>query len=302
MPLADILILRPFQLEIMTTPSFSQGLATRTAAWIAVLLTLSTPTFAQKGRSRDEVEQKLSAKYRLSTFTPGRGTISAGSFLLIQKPGLEMGAAGGFGAPTPVLSYKDGRLTKSKTAFLIRERLVPFPQGTALIVTKIEANEANLAFEVVTADPLEGTYYKASVHFDFGKGYLEPPDMNRIESAVSSLFNIEQQEGQGGPPQGPPPQGRGGPPPAYQQQQQQQQAPPQQQQAPPRRPDPDPPPPPEPPAAPAAPVEIKMGMTGDQVKAALGKPANTTKFGTKEIYVYPSMKVTLVNGKVTNVE
>jgi len=45
-----------------------------------------------------------------------------------------------------------------------------------------------------------------------------------------------------------------------------------------------------------------MGMTGDQVRAALGKPVNTTKFGTKEIYTYDSMKVTLVNGKVTNVE
>jgi hypothetical protein len=291
----------------MTMPSCFRVSATPTVACLTVLLTFSGLSFAEKGKpGRDEVEKKLEAKYKLSTFTPGRGTIQAGSFLLIQKNGLEMTAAtAGFSLPTAVLSFKDGRLSKTtKTIMLLKDRLVPFPNGTALIVTKIEANDNNVAFEVVTADALEGTYYKASIHFDFGKGYLEPPDMNRIESAVASLFNIEKQEGQaGGQQQQQQPQqqgGRGGPPPQQAPQQQQQQ---QQQTYSPPPPPPEPPPaPPEPPAPPPAPVEIKMGMTGDQVKAALGKPTSSTKFGTKEIYVYPSMKVTLVNGKVTNVE
>ena len=294
-------------------PSYFQVLATRCVAVITVLLAFSSLSFAQKGKhteGREEVEKNLEAKYKLSTFTPGRGTIQAGSFLLIQKNGLEMIAAtGGFGIPNAVLSYKDGRLTKTAKTMFVKDRLVPFPFGTALIVTKIEAAESHVAFDVVSADALEGTYYKASIHFDFGKGYLDPPDMNRINGAVASLFTIEKQEGaqqggQGGPPppqggQGGAPQaGRGGPPqyqqpPPQQQQQQQQQQP----AAPPPPPEPPPPPPP-----PAAPVEIKMGMTGDQVKAALGKPSNMTKFGTKEIYAYPTMKVTLVNGKVTNVE
>jgi len=43
-------------------------------------------------------------------------------------------------------------------------------------------------------------------------------------------------------------------------------------------------------------------MTGDQVRAILGTPISSTKFGAKEILVYKDLKVTLVNGKVTNVE
>jgi hypothetical protein len=56
------------------------------------------------------------------------------------------------------------------------------------------------------------------------------------------------------------------------------------------------------PAAPAAPVEIALGQTVDQVTAALGQPKNIVDLGPKKIYVFKDMKVTFKDGKVTDVQ
>jgi hypothetical protein len=302
----------------MIMRSITQAQATRSVAIVTVSLVLSSTLLAQKAKhveGREMVEQKLEEKYKLSTFTPGRGPIKTGTFVLVQKTGLEMVAAvTGLNATLPpTLSYQDGKLNKTGSKWsaiknaALKDHLMPIDKGTALIVTKIEAKDDHIAFDVVTADAIEGTFYRAAIRFEFGKGYLDSPDMARIESAIGGLFQIEKQdkqaEGAQGGQQGPPPQGGPAPPPARG-------APPRP--APPEAPAPAPepqaaapPPPPEPPAPPAppaAPVEIKMGMTGDQVKAAKGAPTKSTKFGTKEILVYPDVKITLINGKVTNVE
>jgi hypothetical protein len=60
---------------------------------------------------------------------------------------------------------------------------------------------------------------------------------------------------------------------------------------------PPPPPPPD--------VETKSleaGQTKDQVVAILGKPDKSFKVGTKEIYQYKDIKVTFVNGKMTDAQ
>ena len=62
------------------------------------------------------------------------------------------------------------------------------------------------------------------------------------------------------------------------------------------------PPPPPPDAPPAAPKTIEKGQTKDVVVAILGQPSKVIKLGTKEIDVYPDMKVTFINNKVTDVQ
>ncbi|MGO8756792.1 MAG: hypothetical protein ACLQG3_01585 [Terracidiphilus sp.] len=57
-----------------------------------------------------------------------------------------------------------------------------------------------------------------------------------------------------------------------------------------------------PPAAPAAPATVELGQTPDQVQAALGAPARVANLGSKVIYYYNGMKVTFVNGKVSDVQ
>jgi hypothetical protein len=43
-------------------------------------------------------------------------------------------------------------------------------------------------------------------------------------------------------------------------------------------------------------------MTTDQVESALGKPDKIFNLGAKQIYVYKDVKVTFLNGKVSDVQ
>jgi hypothetical protein len=54
--------------------------------------------------------------------------------------------------------------------------------------------------------------------------------------------------------------------------------------------------------APAEPPTVALGQTPDQVAAALGKPKSIMDLGAKKIYVYPDMKVTFNDGKVTDIK
>src|SRR5258708_647306 len=61
--------------------------------------------------------------------------------------------------------------------------------------------------------------------------------------------------------------------------------------------------PPDAAAAPQAPpVKIELGQTTDQVAAGLGQPDKVVKLGEKEIYIYKDLKITFLNGKVSDVE
>jgi hypothetical protein len=53
---------------------------------------------------------------------------------------------------------------------------------------------------------------------------------------------------------------------------------------------------------PTPPRTIALGQTKDQVVAAFGQPQKIANLGTKEMYYYPDMRVTFVDGKVTDVQ
>jgi hypothetical protein len=56
-------------------------------------------------------------------------------------------------------------------------------------------------------------------------------------------------------------------------------------------------------AAPAGPpATIGLGQTPDQVTAAIGQPTRIVDLGAKKIYTYPDMKITFMNGKVSDVQ
>jgi hypothetical protein len=50
------------------------------------------------------------------------------------------------------------------------------------------------------------------------------------------------------------------------------------------------------------PAEISLGQTTGEVEGILGKPKQIVNLGTKKIYVYQSMKITFVNGRVSDVQ
>ena len=125
------------------------------------------------------------------------------------------------------------------------------------------------------------TFYKADVIFQFAKGSLANTSPSQVEDTIAGLLAIEDSSDQGNDQQGGGQQGGNG------QQgndqgagggQAQQQAPP-----------------PEP-------QQIEKGQTPDQVKAALGPPDKIVNLGAKQIYVYKDLKVTFLNGKVSDVQ
>jgi hypothetical protein len=63
-----------------------------------------------------------------------------------------------------------------------------------------------------------------------------------------------------------------------------------------------PPPPPPTDAPAAAPKTISLGDTKDTVVATFGAPAKVVLLASKEIDYYPDMKVTYLQGKVTDVQ
>jgi hypothetical protein len=133
--------------------------------------------------------------------------------------------------------------------------------------------------------------YYGEIKFPFAKGSVPAPD--DFVKTVSEVFTVappdDSQGGQGG---------QGG--------QSDQGGQPAQAAAPPVAPAPPPAPmadiAPPPPPADTPPPTIALGQTKDQVIAAFGQPARMAKLGAKEILYYKDMKVTLTNGKVSNVE
>jgi hypothetical protein len=56
------------------------------------------------------------------------------------------------------------------------------------------------------------------------------------------------------------------------------------------------------PPATSGPAVIALGQTPEQVIAMKGKPTNKVAFPTKTVFIYPDMKITFKNGKLTDVQ
>lgn len=52
----------------------------------------------------------------------------------------------------------------------------------------------------------------------------------------------------------------------------------------------------------AEPATVALGMTPAQVESVLGKPSKIVDLGSKKLYVYSDMKVTFLDGQVTDVQ
>ena len=153
-----------------------------------------------------------------------------------------------------------------------------FKTGDKVYPTKIEVNlqKAKISFNVVSCDSCNGvdppTSMKGQVVFQFPKGYLEKADAGTVENAIGQVFSIgNDTQAQSNQPQG-------------QLEQAQQEQPAQQEQA---QPDPK---------------TIQLGQSTDEVQAALGKPEKIVNLGPKQLYVYRDLKITFVNGKVSDVQ
>jgi hypothetical protein len=267
---------------------------------IALLAVVVFP-FSRTSAQAPSLQEQLAAQYKLvkmGSDTSGYAVVEPGTLLAIQKGGV-LGVpytdqnvlstkyeGGTIHSPSglAVLGRKSimGRFGKEQTTHL-------FQTGDKVYPTKIDVNLAKdaVALNIVACDTCNKTdpptYNKAQIVFVFPKGTLATASAGQVEDVIGQVLSIssdDAQQGQQGGQQG---GDQGGQQQGGQQQAGQQQAPAQEQPQ-------------------AEPQTIEKGQTPDQVQAAMGKPDKIVNLGTKQIYVYKDLKVTFINGKVSDVQ
>ena len=250
------------------------------------------------------LEDQLKAQYtlvKMGADTGGAAVVEQGTILVIKKGGI-LSVPYGDSSVVPT-KYQDGtvhspnnmvmkgigfglgKMGKTQTTRLMQANEKVYPSRISVNLPKDQVEISIIACDSCN-NVTPTTFYKADVIFQFAHGTLASTSPSQVEDTISGLLNIDdsasssdqggngngQQGGQQGGQQqgGNDQQGGGG--------QAQQQAPP-----------------PEP-------AQIEKGQTPDQVKAAIGTPDKIINLGAKQIYVYKDIKVTFVNGKVSDVQ
>jgi hypothetical protein len=201
---------------------------------------------------------------------------ATGTVLRIQKPGV-------FAVPASSLitcpaKYEDGKVggPNPLCRAMVKQTATTFRTGHRVYVLKIDANpkREKVSFAIVSCSD-QGASWKGEVVFQFPKDYLEKASVTEIEDKISELLALDDDNaGQGRPP---------GAPPGQAQDQAQPQADGQAAQQQPQ-------------------VTIQIGQPLRDVEAALGPPEKRVDLGAKQIYVYKDLKITFVDGKVSDVQ
>jgi uncharacterized membrane protein YgcG len=248
------------------------------------------------------LQDQLNAQYtlvKMGADSGGAAVVEQGTILVIKKGGI---LSVPYGDQTVATHYQDGAV-HSPSALMMGARgglmgkfgkqqsTTLMQVGTKVYPSRVVVNlpKDQVVVGIIACDSCNNTspttFNKADVVFQFAKGSLATANPSQVEDTISGLLALDDSAGgdqgsgdgqqggndQGGNNQGGNNQGGGGG-------QAQQQAPP-----------------PEP-------AQIEKGQTPDQVKAALGQPDKIVNLGAKQIYVYKDIKVTFINGKVSDVQ
>jgi hypothetical protein len=268
-----------------------------------VLLAAAIYPFSQANAQAVSLQEQLAAQYKvvkMGSDTSGYSVVEKGTLLAIQKGGI---LAVPYGDQNVLSSkYENGTIKGPNNLSLMGRKSIMgkfgkeqtthlFAVGDKVYPMKIDVNlgKDTVTLEVVACDTCNKTdppsYNKANVVFQFPKGSLASAAAGGVEDTIGQVLSVsseDAQQDQGGQQQG---GDQGG-----QQQGGQQAAQDQGQQPAVAQP------------AQAEPASIEKGMTPDQVEAAMGQPEKKVNLGAKQIYVYKDLKVTFLNGKVSDVQ
>ena len=258
------------------------------------------------------LEQALNSQYALTTATADHlDIVTAGSVLTLLKRGLL--AADATNRGNCINTYKVGQIKPTASCQMMGGKMVlgqhlggntavrTFVNGEKIFVTKIDVdrNKDTITFDLLS-DAYNNVRYRAPLRFEFGKAYLTTSETGEVLKEIATVFSVTPPEAPATAPATPAPTSA------------QQRRPPMQSvpadpppQAIPAAPvqtaivQPDAPPPPPPPD----PASISIGDTKEQVVAKMGQPQKIIKAaGGKEFYVYNSLRVIFVNGKMTDAQ
>jgi hypothetical protein len=261
-----------------------------------LLLAFTTIALSLAGAQAVSLQEQLAAQYKLvkmGSDTSGYSVVEKGTLLAVQKGGI---LAVPYGDQNVLANkYENGTIHAPNTLSLMGRKSIMgkfgkeqtthlFAVGDKVYPMKIDVNPAKdtVTLEIVACDTCNKTdpptYNKANVVFQFPKGALANASAGGVEDTIGQVLTVTSEDQQQGGDQGGGQQQGGGQDQGQQQQQQQADQPP------------------------AQPASIEKGMTPDQVEAAMGQPDKKVNLGTKQIYVYKDLKVTFINGKVSDVQ
>lgn len=261
----------------------------RTAAGFVVLTgslaisLLAGPQAQTSKAAKSNASQQLQSQFELAKFS-GFELRQAGSVLLVHKYGI--GALPGSGVAVLANSfgsnYKDGRIRHDKVSDFLQGRaegLRNLTVGEGVYLLKIQVTDSSVILYVQACgacDPAAPHPYpvRATVTFPFGKGFLDNTPIEQIQQTIAEVFVVANYNSGTQTPQPPPPPGN------------ETSAPPANSPVDPAR----------------EPVRIELGQTIDQVQAILGKPEKMVDLGSKKIYVYKDLKITFLDGVVSDVQ
>jgi len=261
------------------------------------MLAMAATAPAQGTDAVADLQHKLLVQYPLTRITSDKSNVvTAGTILVLQKNGLWVYPANVSAAPEN--TYKNGKLGIGFGDSLKVDTLdgMTYPGGASAIPKKqlvsgekfwlyaaqVQKDKVELA---IITEPYDDGRYVGLIKIPFAKG--TQPSADDLFRMISEVVTVQpgdnsQQPAQqtaavASPTEPPPPTMAPYAPP--------------------------PPPPDAQQAEPAAgPKTIALGQTKDTVVSNFGQPQKVVKLTTKEIDYYSDMKVTFVDGKVTNVE
>ena len=252
---------------------------------VALIAGFSTASVlaAQDQAGKANIERGLQANY-MPTKLAGVGDrlrfTQLGTVLVIQLDGMGASPVTEF---TFGNNYKDGRIKRSLAGSLIHQanNVRDLRAGDRVYLLKTEVKDTGVVFNVQTCDICDGSPtdlaqmpYRAALTFQYPKGYWNNTGYAQIQQTIGEVFAFADGPNAGAQPN-PEPVAPAGAQVAQQQ----------------------PPPPPQ-----QEPVKIGLGQTTDQVVAGLGQPDKVVDLGSKKIYIYKDLKITFVDGRVSDVQ
>jgi hypothetical protein len=234
-------------------------------------------SLAQATDWRSAILNKIESLYPPTKVTADKSDIvTPGAVLVLKKDGLNM-ALTSFRTMMASDTYKDGKISNGFFGRLGGSSSRVFVRGEKFWLIRAEVRDDGLVLEFLS-DPYNDLRYTAALRFPFTKG--SPPSPDQLSDLVGQVLGVD-----AAPPVAASAPGAA---PSSAAVARQEQAPP--------------PIAPPPPPADQPPATARIGQTKDEVVANFGQPARIANVGTKQILYYPDFKVTLVGGKVTDIQ
>jgi hypothetical protein len=251
------------------------------AALIAGYATAPLWAAPQDPGGKANIERGLESNY-MPTKLAGVGDrlrfTQLGTVLVIQLDGMGASPVTEFAFGN---NYKDGRIKRSLAGALIHqaENVRDLRAGDRVYLLKTEVKDTGVTFNVQSCEACDGSAmdleqmpYRAALTFQYPKGYWNNTSYAQIQQVISEVFAFANGPNTSTQPN-PEPVAPSGAQVAQQ------------------------PPPPQ-----QEPVKIGLGQTTDQVVAGLGQPDKVVDLGGKKIYIYKDLKITFVDGRVSDVQ